>query len=86
MQVKALREAYDFPISHDRIERNHVYVFVRLKVPGESVEYYVVPGKTLADRPASFGKWFTDKKFPGISVKHLREFADAWEVFEKKAT
>jgi len=82
VQVKALRKPAQFPISHDRVEREHIYVFVLLNSPGVPVQYFIVPGTILADQPARFTKWFLDRKFPGIPPSALKDFADAWHVFE----
>lgn len=85
VQVKALRKKNYFPISHERIEAQHVYVFVLLNKPGEAVEYFIVPGTILAEYPERFTKWFLDPKFPGIHPNVLQElgFADAWHVFHE---
>lgn len=83
VQVKAVRKRNAFPISHDRIEANHTYVFVILNKPGVAVQYYIVPGQVLFDEPERFTKWFTDRKFPGIPPQALENFADAWEVFDQ---
>lgn len=83
VQVKSLRKRNFFPISHDRVQREHVYVFAVLNKPGQSVQYFIVPGTILADHPGRFGKWFVDPKFPGIDPTALREFADAWHTFDE---
>lgn len=84
VQVKATRKKNVFPISHAKIGRNHVYVFVILNKPGEQVQYFVVPGSILAAEPDRFSRWFTDEKFPGIGWRTLEDqgFAEAWHVFE----
>lgn len=84
VQVKATRKKNVFPISHEKIGRNHIYVFVILNKPGEQVEYFVVPGNVLATEPLRFTHWFTDEKFPGIGWRTLKDegFSEAWHVFE----
>lgn len=82
VQVKAVRKPNVFPIAHSRVSRKHVYVFVVLNKPGTQVQYYVVPGAVLSDEPDRFSKWFRDPKFPGISIKHLKDFENRWEVFD----
>ncbi len=83
VQVKALRKKNFFPIAHERVEAQHTYVFVLLNRPGEQVQYFVVPGATLANEPERFTRYFRDPKFPGIHPNALQEqgFADAWHVF-----
>ncbi len=81
VQVKAIRKKNVFPIAHNKITRAHVYVFVVLNEPGESVQYFVVPGAVLADEPERFTKWFKDPKFPGFKWSVLKEFENAWGLF-----
>lgn len=85
VQVKALRQKNFFPISHEKVAAQHLYVFVLLNKPGEAVEYFIVPGSKLANEPELFAKWFVDRKFPGIYPNVLRElgFENAWHVFHE---
>ena len=64
----------------------HVYVFVVLNEAPEPVQYYVVPGRVLADEPEGFEpRWFQDPKFPGINYRVLEKagFTDAWHIFDE---
>ena len=81
--VKALQKKNAFPIAHDQIEQNHVYIFVILNKPSVPVQYYVVPGSVLAYEPSRFTKWFTYEAFPGIPVAALESFENAWEIFSE---
>jgi hypothetical protein len=83
VQVKAVRKPNVFPIAHSRVSSRHIYVFVVLNKPEERVQYYIVPGSILFDEPDRFSKWFRDPKFPGIAVKHFKEFEDRWEIFQQ---
>jgi hypothetical protein len=83
IQVKALRKRTFFPISHARIEAQHVYIFVLLNKPGQQVHYFVVPDIELANSPKRFGKWFLGLKFPGIYPTVLSESADGWQIFDE---
>lgn len=85
VQVKTLRTNNFYPISPDRINRAHVYVFVLLNKPGQPVQYFIVPGSTLVDEPGRFGRWFTDPKFSGVRPRDLKEFEGNWRVFEEAA-
>ena len=49
VQVKALRQRNDCPISRSAIEPHHIYVFVILNKPGNAVDYFIVEGSTMAD-------------------------------------
>lgn len=82
IQVKTLRESNWYPLSLERVNAGHVYVFVLLNKPGAAVRYFVVPGRVLKDEPARFGKGLFDAKFPGVHPKSLLElgFEDAWEA------
>ena len=83
IQVKALYSKNPFLIGHNKIKKEHIYVFVMLNKPGEIVQYYVVPGKDLHADPARFGKSFTDEKMPGIHPKALAAlgYENAWSIF-----
>ena len=83
VQVKAVRSRNVFPIAHNRVQRDQIYVFAILNKPGEAVQYYIVPGSVLADDPNRFGKWFRDPKFPGINPSLLKDFAESWNVFDQ---
>ena len=83
VQVKSLRSKNFFLISHNKIEPNHIYVFVLLNKIGEQVRYFIVPGIDLHDAPETFSKWFTSEKMPGIHSNLLAElgYENAWDVF-----
>lgn len=81
VQVKAVRTRNAFPISHARVEKNHIYVFVILNKPNAPVRYFLVPGSVLVNEPERFTKWFTDPKFPGIPPAALESFEKRWEIF-----
>ena len=82
VQVKTVRKRDPWPLAHEKVEREHVYVFVRLNRAADAVEYYIVPGHLLKDEPERFGL-FNYPKFPGIAPALLAggEFEDAWEIF-----
>jgi len=83
VQVKAVRKRTPFPISHLRVQAHHTYVFVILNRPNVEVEYFIVPGATLANEPERFSKWFVDPRFPGIYPTFLASFADGWSLFDE---
>lgn len=83
VQVKAVRARNAFPISHARVEANHIYVFVILNKPNVAVRYFLVSGSVLANEPERFTKWFTDPKFPGIPPAALEPFENAWQIFNE---
>src|SRR6266436_4031026 len=58
VQVKTLRYKSIYPISPERVIREHVYVFVLLNKPGQPVQYFVVSGATLLDERERFGRWY----------------------------
>ena len=80
--MKALRAKNYFPISAERVNPAHVYVFVLLNRPGQPVQYFIVPGSALVEAGDRFGKWFRDPKFPGIHPRDLHEFENNWKLFE----
>jgi len=81
IQVKTLRKPNYFLIDFRKVEARHVYIFVLLNAPGENVNYYIVPGKTLLDELQRFGKDFQLEKMPGILPKKLKDFESNWSVF-----
>lgn len=83
VQVKSVRKRNAFPISHERVEAHHIYIFVILNKPGIAVQYFVVPGTLLKHEPDRFTKWFKDPKFPGIPPAALEEFENAWKCFDE---
>lgn len=82
VQVKALRKMNYFPIQPTKVDSRHIYVFVLLNKPGESVQYYVVPGTVLVSEAERFGKDFQHPTFPGIHPKKLLDFSEAWHYFD----
>lgn len=85
VQVKAIRKKNVFPISHAKVKKDHVYVFVVLNLAHEAVQYFVVPGNVLVNEKERFTKWFWDPKFPGIHWRTLQEqgFENAWQLFSE---
>ena len=85
IQVKTLRHRNRdyFPIDHRRCSTKNIYVFVVLNKVGEAAEYYIVPGRSLAESPQLFGSAFRAERVPGIHPKHLTAFKDNWAEFEK---
>lgn len=85
VQVKALRSkaSYPFPISPDRVAREHMYVFVLFNKPAQPVQYFIVPGSILLDEPHRFGRWYTNPKFSGVRPDDLRDFENNWDAFEE---
>ena len=83
VQVKALRKKNFFLIAHEKVDPQHIYVFVLLNKPGEAVQYFVVPGVTLSSNPKKFTRYFLDPKMPGIHSNALTElgYENAWNVF-----
>lgn len=83
IQVKSVRKRNAFPISHDKVEIDHIYIFVILNKPGIAVQYFIVLGDMLVSQPDRFTKWFKDPKFLGIPPASLEEFENAWAVFDE---
>jgi len=87
VQVKALRAKNYFLLSHKNVEPTHAYVFVLLNKPGQTVQYYIVPGEALHAEPEKFGKYLMHPKMPGIHPKVLTElgYENAWNHFGPNA-
>ena len=84
VQVKALRYNNYFLISHDKIVREAIYVFVLLNKPGQAVRYFIVPGAVLIDEPERFGPGYANANaFPGILPRDLLAFENNWALFEQ---
>lgn len=81
VQVKSLRKKNWFLISPNKININHVYIFVILNSPGTPPQYYIVPGKVFHETPEMFHPGLNDPKMPGVSPKQLEAFENSWEIF-----
>lgn len=81
VQVKTLRRRNWFPIDCSKANPVHMYVFVILNKPREAVDYFIVPGRELAQNSAQFGKGVDDPKFPGINWSALGEYKGRWDFF-----
>lgn len=81
VQVKTLRRRNWFPIDCSKANSAHVYVFVILNKPSQQVDYFVVPGRELAEASEQFGKGVNDPKFPGINWSALGDYKDNWATF-----
>jgi hypothetical protein len=86
VQVKTVRRKNPWPISHAKIFREHIYVFVLLNEPGKPVEYFIVPGCKMANEPDLF-RLLDYPEFPGIGYATLAKlgFKDDWKVFDRPA-
>jgi hypothetical protein len=82
VQVKTLRSNNYFLVEPSKVVRAHIYVFVLLNKPDQPVRYFVVPGYTLLDERARFGKGFQVGNMPGILPKDLADFEGNWKLFE----
>lgn len=87
VQVKTLRKKNCFPMRRERVHRNHVYVFVILNRDDQDEQFFVVPGKTIADDiNRFFGTSYTREKpstFPAVNYGPLKEYEDNWDIFKK---
>lgn len=84
VQVKTVRSRNWFLLRRSRIQAAHVYVFAILNQPGESVQYFIVPGSELMSNDALFAKGFADPKMPGVYPTALAQFENNWNVFKPK--
>jgi predicted AAA+ superfamily ATPase len=87
VQVKAQQRKNCFPLRREAIDRNAIFVFVRLNGPDDAEEFFVVPGDTiLADIPGYFGSSYRDPKhpssFPGVNYGSLEPHRNGWSVFD----
>jgi hypothetical protein len=76
VQVKTLRSRSCFPLTLDRIEREHIYVFVILNRPVQRVRYFIVPGVEIVDHAERFGDSRVATSFPGLRPRVLDGFED----------
>ena len=64
--------------SQTAVSKSHVYVFVKFrstKKAGESVHYYVVPSKKVAELAWHEGR------FPNIRIDAIAKYENKWSVF-----
>jgi hypothetical protein len=60
-----------------------VYVFVNIRriKEGESVEYFVVPSRIVAQKIESYVQGPKQNEWHTISRRHVEEFRDRWDIF-----
>lgn len=84
VQVKTQHKKNCFPMRTSTIERDHVYVFVRLNRPAEAEEFFIVQGQDLlADLPRFFGS-SVGTTVPAVNYGSLLPFQDNWAAFDDK--
>ncbi len=85
VQVKANASSFGFWLLSKKARkivcRTHVYVLVNIRPrrAGESIEYFVVPSKIVADRMYNGAQWRQ------INLADIKTFRDAWHVFGEPA-
>ena len=82
VQVKALKAKNWFPILKEKVNPNHVYVFVILNHNEQDEEYFMVPGNTILEDIPRFFRKSDASTFPGIWHRSLDEFKNNWSLFE----
>ncbi len=87
VQVKTQRRKNCFPMKKESIDREHIYIFVRLNNFEDSEEFFIVPGKEiLKDVNRFFGSSYLDpnkpSKMPAINYGPLNSYRDNWAVFD----
>jgi hypothetical protein len=87
VQVKTQRRKNCFPMKKESIDREHIYIFVRLNNYEDSEEFFIVPGKEiLKDVNRFFGSSYLDpnkpSKMPAINYGPLNSYRDNWAVFD----
>lgn len=82
VQVKTVRSRNWFLLNPERVQRNHIYVFVILNRPGVHVQYFIVPGSELLENKMLFEKGLSDPKMPGVAPAALSQFENNWTMFE----
>ena len=64
--------------SRTAVSRSHVYIFVkvkRTKALGDSVSFYIVPSRKVAELA-----WH-DGKFPNIRIDAISKYENRWSIF-----
>ncbi|HVI58484.1 MAG TPA: hypothetical protein VM619_06360 [Luteimonas sp.] len=82
IQVKSDRTKSNFFLvgkkCRSAVSKTHVYVFVKFrstKKAGESVHYYVVPSKKVAELAWHEGR------FPSIRIDAIAKYENRWDIF-----
>ena len=84
VQVKSLRKPNYFDTDPKKIIGSHIYAFVLLNDPGESVEIFFLKGEIILNEKIKFfGKDHETSKRNGIYYKTLSPFKMNLNAFEK---
>jgi len=83
IQVKTLRKSNCFPLQIQKINRDHIYVFVMLNKPGDAVEYFIMTGhEIISDEKRLYcnGNGRADRS--AVKIGPLRKYyKDRWGLF-----
>jgi hypothetical protein len=87
VQVKTNARTFNFWLlskkSKEQVSKNHIYVLVniRSRKTGESIEYYIVPSKTVSEKMVyeknKNSEWYS------IYLKDIEPYRDKWSFFGK---
>ena len=88
VQVKTQRQKNCFPLKRERVDEQHIYVFVRLNEFTENEEFFIVSGKTLLeDTNRFFGSSYSNPQkpssMPTVNYGPLKPYKDNWQVFDE---
>ena len=85
VQVKTNAKVFSFWLLNkkvkDQVSKSHLYVFVNIRKQkvGESIEFYIVPSKVVAEK--MIYEETPKAKFYSISLKDVESYKDRWSLF-----
>ena len=87
IQVKTCKQKNCFPIKKERINPDHIYVFIILNDFSEKENYYIIKGNViLSDINKYFGSSYKNEipsSMPAINYGPLKEYEDNWKIFNE---
>ena len=88
VQVKTLRQKNCFLIKKERINPDHIYVFIFLHTFEEAEEYFILSGRKILENINNFfGSSYKDpnnpSNMPAINYGPLAQYKDNWQVFDQ---
>ncbi len=86
VQVKTLREMNCYPIKRERIEPEHVYIFVMLNSFDAQESFFILKGSDIQGNiDKFFGSSYKNakpSKVPAINCGSLKDYKNNWGVFD----
>jgi hypothetical protein len=82
IQVKTLRKSNCFPLNIEKVEHDHIYVFVLLNKPNEVVEYFILSGQEIVENEKNLYCGKGTDYCAAVKIGPLKKhYKDRWDLF-----